>query len=187
MSTFSPRALLLLVMAMITLASPRSATGQLASKRPASVSLTVFVPPRSFEEQGLTTEGSVSLVRTSSDAIDLETAVGLVNRPAARVEVRLGPTWTQDSARVMIQNQRGEFELLASSANVIAQDGPTVSATTLSPLKFRVESRRPLDGSGLLIPLEYRLTVGRGDEFSVWTFPSVVRVGPVSVTGPATR
>jgi hypothetical protein len=186
MSTFSPRALLSLVMAMITLASPRTAMSQLVSK-PASVSLTVFVPPHSLEDRGLTTEGSVSLVRTSPGVIDLETAVGLVNRPAARVEVRLGATWTQDSARVLIQNRSGEFELLANDANVIAHDGPTLSATTLSPLRVRIEPSRPLSGSELLIPLEYRLTVGSGDEFSVWTFPSVLRVGPTSVTRPATR
>jgi hypothetical protein len=187
MSTFAPRALLSLVMAMITLASPRSAAGQLVSKRPASVSLTVFVPPRSLENQGLATEGSVSLVRTSPGAVDLETAVGLLNRPAARVEVRLGGAWTQDSAHVLVQNRRGEFELLARNASVIAHDGPTLFATPVSPLKLRVESSRPLDGTELLIPLEYRLTVGTGDEFSVWTFPSVLRVGPTSGTRPATR
>jgi hypothetical protein len=187
MSTFSPRALFSLVMAMITLASPQSATAQLVSKRPASVSLTVFVPPHSLEDQGLTTEASVSIVRTSPNAIDLETAVGLLNRPAARVEVRLGSAWTQDSARVLIENRRGEFELLASGANVIAHDEPTLSTTTLSPLKVRVESSRPLGASELLIPLEYRLTVGSGDEFSVWTFPSVLRVAPMSVARPATR
>jgi len=186
MSTFSLRALLSMVMAMITLASPQSATGQLVSKRPASVSLTVFVPPRSSADQGLATEGSVSLVRTSPGGIDLETAVGLVNHRAARIEVRLGPSWTHDSTRVLIQNRRGDFEPLATNGNVIAHDAPAMSATP-SPLKVRVESSRPLGNSELLIPLEYRLTVGSGDEISVWTFPSVLRVDLGSVTQPPTR
>ena len=186
MSTFSTRALLSMVMAMITLASPQSATGQLVSKRPASVSLTVFVPPRSLADRGLATEGSVSLVKTSPDAIDLETAVGLINRPAARVEVRLGRAWAQDSARVLIENRRGEYERLATYENVVAFDGPP-SAMAPSMLKVRVESSQPLGGSELLIPLEYRLTVGSGDTFSVWTFPSVLRVDPGSLTRSATR
>ncbi len=50
------------------------------------------------------------------------------------------------------------------------------SVGSTDPLRFRVESAdHTVVALPLTIPLEYRLTVGRGDEFSVWSFSSLLR------------
>lgn len=158
------------------LVSPEAATGQLAGSRPASVGLTVVVPPRTTFDPSFTSEGSVSLLGATPHAIDLEAIVGVANRPAARIEVRLAAGWDADSTQVWVQNRRGEFERLLREASIVAIDGPLHLAVPRSSLHFRVESSRPLAVSALAIPLEYRLTIGGGDEFSVWSFPSLLRV-----------
>ena len=156
--------------------SPQALIGQLVSARPASISLTVVVPPRPSSDVGIATEGKASLVGATPTAIDLEAIVGLVNRPAARIEVRLGPNWNADSTRVWVRNRRGEFERLLRDASIVALDAPQQLTPARSPLHFRVESSQPIVVSALSIPLEYRVTVGSGDEFSVWSFASLLRL-----------
>ena len=160
------------------LASPEALSAQLVSARPASVGLTVVVPPRPPSDGSATSESRVSLIAATPTAIDLETIVGLANRRAARVEVRLAANWNSDSTQVWVRNPRGEFEQLLHDTSVLALDGARHLGVTRSSLRFRVESSRPLVVSSLAIPLEYRLTIGGGDEFSVWTFPSLLRVDP---------
>ena len=157
------------------LAVPDALLGQIASSRPASIDLTVTVPPRTFDAS-VAREGKASLVSATPTAIDLEMLVGLTNRPATRIEVRLGPTWNEDSTQVWVRNPQGEFEQLLRNGSIVALDTSQRGRTEQSPLRFRVESSRPLVVSTLAIPVEYRLTVGAGDEFSVWSFSSLLRL-----------
>jgi hypothetical protein len=172
-----PRRVVLPSLTLITLAlSPAAIAAQLVSARPASVNLTVVVPPHPPSDGAVTSEGTVSLIGASSTAVDLETNVGLVSRSVARIEVRLGPSWSAESTSVWVQNPRGQFEQLLHDASVLAVDGPLDSAAAHSALRFRVKSGRPGSRASLVVPIEYRLTVGTGDEFSVWSFPSFLRV-----------
>jgi len=159
------------------LASPRALPAQLISARPASVGLTVVVPPRMQSEPAVVSEGNVSFLRTTPTAIELETTVGLLDRPVTRVELRLGSTSSAGSTGVWVQNQRGEFERLLRDESVVTLDAPPTVVRSGAPLRLRVESAPGRLASPMLIPLEYRLTVGSGDEFSVWSFSSLLRVG----------
>ena len=177
MRTVAQRAgLPLLASTIVVLASPNALPAQLVSARPASISLTVVVPSHVSWDVAVTSEGMVALVQRTGAAVDLETAVGLGNRPAARIEVRLASERNADSTRVWVRNRRGEFEQLMAHAGIVAFDSPSELDRSLPSLRFRVETKGPLPVSSLAIPLEYRLTVGAGDEFSVWTFPSLLRV-----------
>jgi len=163
---------------VITLAVSEHLDAQVASARPASVGLTVVVPPRGVSERGGTSGGAVSLIRRTATAVDFETMVGLGHQPASRIEVRLGQSWSAASTRVLIRDERGEYQQLGRDVDVVARDPSAQRAgTTWSPIRFRVESSAPLDSASLVIPVEYRLTVGRGDEFSVWRVSSVLRLG----------
>jgi len=166
-------------MALITfgVASPRALPAQLISARPASVGLTVIVPPRVQSEAVVVSEGNVSFLRTTPTAIELETTVGLVDRPVARLELRLGSAWSADSTGVWVKNQPGEFERLLRDESVVTVDAPPTVVRSGAPLRLRVESTPGRLASPMAIPLEYRLTVGSGDEFSVWSFSSLLRVG----------
>jgi hypothetical protein len=159
------------------LASPHVTRAQLVSARPASVALTVVVPPRSHSDVGVASEGTVSFIRTAPTAIDFETTVGVMDRSATRLEVRLGAGWNAESTGVWVKNSRGEFERLERENTVVALDVVRTMVGSSVALRFRVESARPRLASPMAIPLEYRLTVGRGDEFSVWSFPSLLQVG----------
>ena len=72
--------------------------------RPASVALTVVVPPRSHPLVAAVSDASVSLTSTTPTRIDLETAVDVMNRSATRLEVRLGRTWSAESTFVSVRN-----------------------------------------------------------------------------------
>jgi hypothetical protein len=75
-----------------------------------------------------------------------------------------------------VRNRNGTFEQLMRNATVVALDAPLArSSLAPSPLHFRVESGRRAVPSSLAIPVEYRLTVGAGDEIAVWTFPALIR------------
>lgn len=173
----------LLALIVCGLASPHGLSAQVMSARPASVGLTVVVPPRVPSDVGVV-EGRVSSIRTTPTAIDLETTVGLLDRPVTRVELRLADAGTADSAGVWVRNQHGEFERLVSNANLVAFDAPPTLTRSRAPLRFRVESTPRRLAAPMLIPLEYRLTAGEGDRFSVWTFSSLLRVGTDTVTTP---
>jgi hypothetical protein len=94
-----------------------------------------------------------------------------------RVELRLGAAWSAESTDVWVQNQRGEFERLLNDAGVVAIDAPPTVVQSRALLRFRVESTPRRLASPMTIPLEYRLTVGDGDRFSVWSVSSSLRVG----------
>ena len=159
------------------LASSRELSAQLMSARPASVGLTVVVPPRNQSEAGVVSEGSVSLVRATPTAIELETMVGLPDRRVTRVELRLGNAWGAESTGVWVQNQYGEFERLLRDDSVVTFDTPLTVVRSGAPLRLRVESTPSGLPTPMVIPLDYRLTVGSGDEFSVWSFSSLLHVG----------
>ncbi len=158
------------------LAKPHVIGAQLGA-RPASVALTVVVPPRSPSSLAVTSEGSVSFIRRTPTAIDFETTVGVMDRPATRLEVRLGAGWGAESTGVWVQNSRGEFERLLRESGVVAIDATPSTIGSTAALRFRMESTPPRLASPMAIPLEYRLTVGRDDEFSIWSFSSLLKVG----------
>jgi hypothetical protein len=158
-------------------ASPRVLPAQLISARPASVGLTVVVPSRVQPETSAVSQGNVLFLRTTPTAIDLETTVGLLDRPVTRVELRLGSAWRAESTGVWVQNHVGEFEQLLKDERVVAFDAPGTAGASSAPLRLRVESQPHRLASPMTIPLEYRLTVGSGDQFSVWSFSSLLRVG----------
>ena len=148
-------------------ASPEVLPGQAPSARPASVALMVVVPPHA-PPLGAMTDGSTTVIGRTSTAVDLRTMVG--------IEVRLDPAWDAESARIWVRNRNGSFEQLMSNATVVALDAPLArSSLAPSPLHFRVVSSRRGVPSSLAIPVEYRLTVGAGDEIAVWTFPTLIR------------
>jgi hypothetical protein len=163
-----------LALVSLTLAALRSASGQAVSARPVSVALTVVVPPRS--QSALTTETTATLVGRTASALDLQTVVGLAHRPASRIEVRLGVGWVSDTARVLVQTETGKFKPLQQNETEVAAAATPSLADTRSLLRFRVESDRPLSTGSLEIPVEYRITVGHGDQFSVWSFASRIRL-----------
>jgi len=156
----------------LVLVTPEAVLGQSLSSRPASIALTVVVPPRELAE--LTNIEHATLHGSGDVARDVQAVIGIANRPASRIEVRLGADWASTSARVLVQNRAGDFEPLDSTRTVAA----TVPATAVgarSRLRFRLESERPLAAT-VSIPIEYRVTVGEGDQIAIWTFPSVLQV-----------
>jgi hypothetical protein len=159
----------------LVLASPAALASQSLSARPASVALTVVVPPRAPREAELVSESVATVVRRTATSVDLETMVGLGDRAVSRIEVRLGPSSSADSSRVWIQNRDGAFEPLVRSASIVAVDVPPSFAVPQSSLHFRVESSGPSRFSSVSIPMEYRVTVGAGDEIAVWSFPAVLK------------
>jgi len=176
----------------LILVCPDAIAGQSLSTRPASVALTVVVPPRASPVAGgAVTDGSVTVLGRTSTAVDLETMVGLGDHLTSRIEVRLGAAWTTDSARVWVRSRNGTFEQLLSNTMIVALDAPLARSVVRSPLHFRVESARPLALPSLSIPVEYRLTVGTGDEIAVWTFPTVIRFDStqpnVDLASPSSR
>jgi hypothetical protein len=136
------------------------------------------VPPRSGLDRGVASDGAVAFLATTSNAVDFETLVSLTTRAPARIEVRLAPTWNADAGRLWIRNQRGDFEPLMSGGPAVAVDAPSAETGAPSPLRLRLESSRWHSRSSLTVPLEYRVKVGTGDEFSVWSFPSLLRIEP---------
>lgn len=155
------------------LASSTELAGQMLSSRPASVALTVVVPGRAHVPDSLSTGTDVTVVRRSATAADIETQVGVGERLTSRVEVRLGTGWASDSARVWIRNSTGVFERLVADTRVIALDAPRV-APSRTAVTFRIESDGPLPP--LVVPLEYRLKIGVGDQAATWSFESHVRL-----------
>ena len=154
-------------------AAPDAIAAQAMSARPASVSLTVVVPPRPRDGNELAIDERATVVGRSATAFELEKLVGLVDRPTSRIEVRRGAGWSVDAPRVWVRNRRGEFESLDTGSSVVAIDAPGSLARIRSALRFRVESDRP--DVSLAVPVEYRITVGEGDQIAVWRFTSVIR------------
>jgi hypothetical protein len=174
MSASHPLALVPSVAAIaFVIAAPDAIEAQMTSARPAAVSLTVVVPPRPRDVNALAIDERAKIVARSSTVIDLEKMVGLSDRPASRIEVRRGADWAADAPRVWVQNPRGEFEPLDSGSSVVAFDAPGSLAKIQSALRFRVEADRA--DASLALPVEYRITVGEGDQIAVWRFTSVIR------------
>ena len=155
-------------------AAPDAIKAQTMSARPASVSLTVVVPPRSNALSGVAIDNRARLIAHSATAFDLETMVELVDRPTSRLEVRRGAGWTADAPRVWVRNQRGEFEPLDAGTSVVAVDAPGVLARTQSMLQFRVDATG-VESARVAVPVEYRIVVGEGDQIAVWRFTSLIR------------
>ena len=158
----------------LMVATPDSMIAQL-SGRPASVSLTVVVPSRVHAGDALTADGGTTVLQRTATTLDLETLVGLADRPASRIEVRLGAGWPSDAARILVRNRNGVFQPLESDVNVVAIEAPASVMRPRSVLQFRVASHEPGSAS-LAIPVEYRITVGGSDQIAVWTVPSFLHV-----------
>jgi hypothetical protein len=175
MSTKGQRHLMPSIAAIaLTLATSDSLIAQL-SGRPASVSLTVVVPSSVKPGDALAVEGTTTILRRTATTLDLETLVGLADRPASRIEVRLGAGWPNDAARILVRNRNGVFQPLESDVNVVAIEAPASVIRPRSVLQFRVASHEPGSAS-LAIPVEYRITVGGSDQIAVWTVPSFLHV-----------
>ena len=173
MSASTRKALVPSLAAYLALATPDVALGQSVSTRPASVALTVIVPPRVGSE--LTMTDRATILRRTESTLDVQTLVGIANHPAARIEVRLGAGWSTESTRVLVRGRSGGFEPLATDAAVVAASIPASRTDARSRLQFRVESERAMQ-SLVSIPVEYRVTVGAGDQIAVWTFPALLEV-----------
>lgn len=189
MSTAKQRIVPLLLAAVsFRLPAPSTLAAQTTSSRPATVELTVVVPPPTSLGPALTSEDPASVVSATPNGIDLEMNVGLANRQPARIEVRLGAGWAVGPTQVWVRNTQGEFEPLQPNASVVAVDSPPLDPTqTRSTLFFRVRSPAPRTAASLAIPVEYRLTVGGGDTFSVWSFSSLLRTDSGVDSGGVTR
>ena len=117
-----------LVVIASTLASPRATEAQLVSARPASVALTVVVPPRPYSNVAAFSDARVSVLGVTSTTIDLETTLDALDQSASRLEVRLGSAWKADSTGVLVRNARGKFERLSRETTVVALDAmPTMA------------------------------------------------------------
>ena len=174
MSASHQLALVPSVVIAFVVAAPHAIEAQTISARPASVSLTVVVPPRANELSGVAIDNRATLIARTATSVDLEKMVGLVDRPTSRVEVRRGAGWSADAPRVWARNQRGEFEPLNASASVVAVDTPGSLAQLQSALQFRVDASH-VESLNIAVPIEYRITVGEGDQIAVWRFTSIVR------------
>lgn len=164
-----------LLTAIVSASTPGVALGQLTSARPASVSLTVVVPPRPDASVPILVAPLVNVVAVGANAIDLETSITMGERVASRVEVSPGRGWPADATRVWVRNARGELERLATHGRVIAFDQPA-GASAVPSVRFRVESDQPFGTPALDLPVEYRVRIGTGDAVSTWTFASSLRV-----------
>jgi hypothetical protein len=172
MSVSTRKVLMPPLTALLVLVTPEAVRGQTLSARPASVALTVFVPPR---EPNLTTFEAMVVRRTAS-SIDIETMVGIAGRPASRIEVRRGTGWSPDMPRVLVQNRAGEFETLAGERPVALLIPVAARPDARSRLTFRVEADTTA-AQRVSVPVEYRITVGDGDQIAVWTVPAVLDLG----------
>ncbi|HEX6048581.1 MAG TPA: hypothetical protein VFZ21_04910 [Gemmatimonadaceae bacterium] len=166
-----------LLSAALVLPTPAEVGAQIASARPASVSLTVVVPPRGQSTMLLGPVEPLTVVRRSANAMDVEASIDLGGRPATRTEVSLGRMWRGDSTRVWVRNSRGDLERLVAGNHVIALDRPTGGATEPPAIQFFIEGDDGLVGATTGIPLEYRIRVPSGDAAATWTFATVLRVG----------
>lgn len=153
---------------------PDAAVAQATSARPASVSLIVVVPAPLPSAAPIVSGEAPSIVRRGPHAVEVATSIGIVGRPATRVEVSLGRARPADMPPVWVSNSRGELERVTASGRVIALDRPV--ATTHPVIRFHVEAARPLPNASLDIPVEYRVRVGSGDQISTWTFASSLRL-----------
>lgn len=174
MSTSHQLALISSLAAVVSVAAAAEPIeAQTLSARPASVSLTVVIPPRSSDVTGVPIAQGARIVARSSTAFDVEKVVGLIDRPVSRIDVRRGTGWSPHAPRVWVQNRHGEFELLDARAAVVAIDAPGAGAGVQAAVRFRVESDRP--DAPLDMPVEYRITIGEGDQIAVWRFTSAIR------------
>ena len=159
----------------LVVACPAALASQTMSSRPTTVSLTVVVPSRLSPGASLTLDDRATILHRGPTTLDVETMIGVADRPASRIEVRLGAGWTNDSAHVMVENHRGQLEALGAVSPVVALDVPSAMSRERAALRFRV------DGGGaasapLAIPVEYRITVGSADQIAIYSFPSVIQV-----------
>ena len=173
MSTSSRVVFVPAIAVSLAMVAPTAVAGQTLNARPASVSLTVVVPPRP-ESRVVTGDRAIVIGQTAS-ALDFQTVIGVADHRASRIEVRLGAGWTSDSARVLVQNAFGEFERLGANTSVIAV-GTSSPSDARSVLRFRLERDHPVAMAAVAIPVEYRITVGQSDQIAIWSFPSLIQL-----------
>jgi hypothetical protein len=177
MGTPSQLYLLPSVTAMVLVfAAPHTLAGQTSSARPAAVSLTIVVPSRRPLGASLASDERATVLHRDATMLDLEAMIELADRPASRIEVRLGRGWPTDAAPVLVRNQNGQFEPLDDDSRVVAVDMPPSFSSTRTAVRFRVASNRAMPTS-MAIPVEYRITVGAADQIAVYTYPSVIQLG----------
>ena len=159
----------------LALMTPEPIAGQPVSGRPASIALTVIVPPRA--SAGPTTVERATVLRQSASALDVQVTVGVATGAASRIEVRLAAAWPPDSTRVLVQNPEGELQALGVDTRIIAATTPVSGEDSRSLVRFRLESEQPLSAATVRVPIEYRITVGHGERITVWSFPAFIHVG----------
>jgi hypothetical protein len=161
--------------ASLALVTPEPSAGQPPGARPASIALTVIVPPR--VPASPTTVEQATVLRQSESALDIQATVGVATGVASRIEVGLAAAWPADSTRVLVQNPKGELEALGVGTRIIAATAPVPGEHSRSFVRFRLESEQPLSAATVSVPIEYRITVGHGERITVWSFPAFLYVG----------
>jgi hypothetical protein len=78
--------------------------------------------------------------------------------------------------RVLVQNRAGEFETLGGDHPVALFVPVATRSDARSRLTFRVETDTTI-AQRVSVPVEYRITVGDGDQIAIWTVPAVLDLG----------
>lgn len=110
MRPFATNVVAPLLPAALAMWSPGAAVAQATSAHPASVSLTVVVPARASSVALMVNGETLRVVRRGPHAIDIETSIGIIDRPATRVEVSLGRARSANAPPVRVWNSRGRAE-----------------------------------------------------------------------------
>jgi hypothetical protein len=148
----------------------------MVNSRPASVALIVVVPARPTATTGLATVGRAVVLHRTANSLDLETPVDIDGHVASRVDVRLGPAWSDHAARVWVRNRGGELERLGAGTLGTVVDALRGSPGSPPTARFRIETDRPLSLAALTVPVEYHVRVGSGERAAVWIVRSLLRV-----------
>ena len=170
--------LAMLLTAALAIAAPDATGAQLTSARPASVSLTVVVPPRTEAITPVVAVEPLNVIHRGMSAVDIEASVG-VGQPATRVEVSLSRGWRANGVRVWARNSHGDLERLVAQERIVAVERPITSAAVMPTVRLLVELDRPHPGEAVVVPVEYRVQVRSSDAAATWTFVSLFRVDSV--------
>jgi hypothetical protein len=176
MRPFTTNVVAPLLPAALAMWSPGAAVAQATSAHPASVSLTVVVPARASSVAPMVNGETLRVVRRGPHAIDIETSIGIIDRPATRVEVSLGRARPRECPTGPGVEQSRRVGATVPNERVIALDRPAALAAVQPSVRFHVESDRRWSNSLFDLPVEYRVRTGSGDAVSTWTFASSVRL-----------
>ena len=154
--------------ALGALAAPAVAGAQARlSSTPATVTLTVVVPPKVPGGPGA---AGADRVRRDGEDIEVTTPVALVDRHPTRVEVSLAAdnaSATTLGSRVLVRDAAGRFVPLVAGAPVTVLDRRQPPFTPSADVVFRI----PDAAAGAApVPVTYRIVVGEGERAAAWLF-----------------